>query len=84
MLSQPQYHTERVLPSNKSSLVLLRYIFLLSELMAAGDATYLVKMLHCHWFVKSNILSYAKCEQTLSLCYILLVLNLDSINNNYM
>lgn len=62
-----------------SSLVLLKYIFSLSKLMTAGDARYLVKKLHCHWFVKSNILQHAKCLITVFLmCFILLVQSLKS------
>lgn len=36
-------------------MVLLKLIFLLSTLMAAGDATYFVNMLHCHWFVRRTV-----------------------------
>lgn len=34
-------------------LVLLKFIL---KLMAAGDATYFIEMVRCHWFVKSNVL----------------------------
>lgn len=36
-------------------MMLVKLIFLLSTLMAAGDATYFVNMLHCHWFVRRNV-----------------------------